>query len=445
LGKLFGTDGVRGVANRDLTPELAFKLGRAGTATLAKNIKSPTVVIGKDTRISGDMLEAAMAAGICSVGGNAVLVGVVPTPAVAYLTRTFGADAGVMISASHNPVEDNGIKFFFSDGFKLPDQVEASIEAMIAADDINGRPTGGEVGRIFHDQKAHQKYTDYLVSLVQGRFEGIKIVVDTANGSASTIAPAVYSALGADVVTVCSEPDGCNINDFCGSTHPEVIQKAVLEHGADIGFTHDGDADRVLACDHLGQLVDGDQILAICGLEMIKRNQLPHNTIVATVMSNLGLDLAFKKVGGKVIRTNVGDRYVLEEMRKQGLILGGEQSGHVVFLDHNTTGDGIITALKLLTVLRDSGEALHELAKQVIKFPQSLVNIQVTNKEAFKENRKIAEAIAEIEMKLGDHGRILVRPSGTEPKIRIMVECDDPGELKRIMDRMTDLVRSELS
>ena len=445
MGKLFGTDGVRGVANRDLTPELAFKLGRAGTATLAKNIKSPTVVIGKDTRISGDMLEAAMAAGICSVGGNAVLVGVVPTPAVAYLTRTFGADAGVMISASHNPVEDNGIKFFFSDGFKLPDQVEASIEAMIAADDINGRPTGGEVGRIFHDQKAHQKYTDYLVSLVQGRFEGIKIVVDTANGSASTIAPAVYSALGADVVTVCSEPDGCNINDFCGSTHPEVIQKAVLEHGADIGFTHDGDADRVLACDHLGQLVDGDQILAICGLEMIKRNQLPHNTIVATVMSNLGLDLAFKKVGGKVIRTNVGDRYVLEEMRKQGLILGGEQSGHVVFLDHNTTGDGIITALKLLTVLRDSGEALHELAKQMIKFPQSLVNIQVTNKEAFKENRKIAEAIAEIEMKLGDHGRILVRPSGTEPKIRIMVECDDHGELKRIMDRMTDLVRSELS
>ncbi len=445
MGKLFGTDGVRGVANIELTPELAFKLGRAGTAVLAKNVRKPKILIGKDTRISGDMLEAALSAGICSVGGDVVQVGIVPTPAVAYLTQSSDADAGIVISASHNPVEDNGIKFFYSDGFKLPDDVENEIERRIGSVDDGVRPTGADVGRIIVDENAHRHYIDFLKSTVQTNFSGLKIVVDCANGAASWIAPEVYEALGAEVIAIHHSPDGKNINDHCGSTHPEVVQQKVREVGADLGLTHDGDADRVLACDHYGHLVDGDQIMAICGLDLLSKNMLPHNTIVATVMSNLGLNLAMKQAGGKIIRTQVGDRYVLEEMRKQGLTLGGEQSGHIIFLDHNTTGDGILTALQLLSVVKASGKSLYDLSSGFKKFPQALENIRVANKEALYGNEKIEKCIEEVSAELGERGRILIRPSGTEPKIRVMVECDNSEELKRVMDKMTALIRAELS
>jgi phosphoglucosamine mutase len=445
LGKLFGTDGVRGVANKDLTPELAYRLGRAGTAILAKDTSRPKILIGKDTRISGDMLEAALSAGICSVGGDVIQVGVVPTPAVAYLTQVLGANAGIVISASHNPVDDNGIKFFYADGYKLPDEVEDAIEEKLnEADEATG-PTGADVGRIYQSPDAYKEYIRYVISTVQERFDGMRIVVDCANGAASMIAPAVYEAMGAQVIPIYNTPDGSNINDGCGSTHPEVLQRKVIEEKADIGFTHDGDADRVLACDHLGNLVDGDQILTICGLDLLQKNMLPQNTIVATVMSNLGLDMAFRQAGGKVLRAKVGDRYVLEEMKKNGLVLGGEQSGHVIFLNHNTTGDGVMTAIQLLGAVRRSGKTLFELASQFKRLPQALENIQVVNKEAINGNERIAQAVEEVTKQLGDRGRILIRPSGTEPKVRVMVECEDEEELKSIMDRMTALVRIELS
>ena len=445
LGKLFGTDGVRGVANKDLTPELAYRLGRAGTAILAKDTSRPKILIGKDTRISGDMLEAALSAGICSVGGDVIQVGVVPTPAVAYLTQVLGANAGIAISASHNPVDDNGIKFFYADGYKLPDEVEDAIEEKLDETDETTGPTGADVGRIYQSQDAYKEYMRYVISTVQERFDGMRIVVDCANGAASMIAPEVYEAMGAQVIPIYNTPDGSNINDGCGSTHPEVLQRKVIEEKADIGFTHDGDADRVLACDHLGNLVDGDQILTICGLDLLQKDMLPQNTIVATVMSNLGLDMAFRQAGGKVLRAKVGDRYVLEEMKKHGLVLGGEQSGHVIFLNHNTTGDGVMTAIQLLGAVKRSGKTLFELASQFKRLPQALENIQVVNKEAIHGNEKIAQAVEEVTKKLGDRGRILIRPSGTEPKVRVMVECEDEEELKSIMDRMTELVRTELS
>ena len=445
MGKLFGTDGVRGVANKDLTPELAYRLGRAGTAILAKDTSRPKILIGKDTRISGDMLEAALSAGICSVGGDVIQVGVVPTPAVAYLTQVLGANAGIAISASHNPVDDNGIKFFYADGYKLPDEVEDAIEEKLDETDETTGPTGADVGRIYQSQDAYKEYMRYVISTVQERFDGMRIVVDCANGAASMIAPEVYEAMGAQVIPIYNTPDGSNINDGCGSTHPEVLQRKVIEEKADIGFTHDGDADRVLACDHLGNLVDGDQILTICGLDLLQKDMLPQNTIVATVMSNLGLDMAFRQAGGKVLRAKVGDRYVLEEMKKHGLVLGGEQSGHVIFLNHNTTGDGVMTAIQLLGAVKRSGKTLFELASQFKRLPQALENIQVVNKEAIHGNEKIAQAVEEVTKKLGDRGRILIRPSGTEPKVRVMVECEDEEELKSIMDRMTELVRTELS
>jgi len=445
LGRLFGTDGVRGTANKELTPEMAFQLGRAGTASLVKDKTRPQIVIGRDTRISCDMLEAGLIAGICSVGGDALLAGIVPTPAVAYLTKDMEADAGIVISASHNPVEDNGIKFFHKDGFKLPDAMEDDIEKTVRSDlEKIKRPIGPNVGRVVPIGDAAGKYIQYVLSKAELDLDGLKIVVDCANGAASFIAPKVYEQLGAEVIPINNSPDGININLQCGSTFPEVLKHKVLEIGADMGLTHDGDADRVLACDHMGNVIDGDQIMAICGLDLLRKKELPKKTIVATVMSNLGLDIAFRKEGGKVVRTKVGDRYVLEEMRKEGLLMGGEQSGHIIFLNQNTTGDGIVTAIQLLKVVSESKTKLRDLASQVEKLPQTLVNIKVENKEALEENQKIKEAVNDITESLGEQGRILVRPSGTEPKVRIMVECGDADKMDKIIDEMSSLIRSEL-
>ncbi len=446
MGRLFGTDGVRGIANHDLTPELAYELGRVGTAILAQDMQRPRILIGKDTRISGDMLEAALLAGICSMGGDAYLAGIVPTPAVAFLTRQLQAHAGIMISASHNPVEDNGIKFFHGDGFKLPDLIEDNIEAAINAGTNHfPRPVGADIGRVVHVGDAAQRYIQFALGTISGTLKRLKVVVDCANGAASLIAPAVYGEAGVEVIAIHHVPDGTNINRECGSTHPHVIQEEVRRAGADLGLTHDGDADRVLACDHQGNLVDGDQILAICGLDMLKKGKLPDQTIVATVMSNLGLDLAFRRAGGRVIRTNVGDRYVLEAMRDGGFILGGEQSGHIINLGINTTGDGIITALQLMSVIRDSGKDLKELAGQVQKMPQALVNVVVADKEAIHTNIRIQEALIQASRQLGDRGRILIRPSGTESKVRVMVECEDLNEMEAITQRFVDMVKEELA
>lgn len=429
-----------------MTPELAYRLGRASIPVLAAGIKRPRIVIGRDTRISGDMLEAAMIAGFCAAGADVLLTGIIPTPAVAYLTRELAAEAGVVLSASHNPAEYNGIKFFFRDGYKLPDAVEEEIEDLTGRGENEfGRPTGEAVGRVFRVEDAADKYIAYAVSTAGGDLDGLKVVVDCANGAASRIAPPVLRRLGAVVRVINAEPDGLNINTGCGSTHPEAMQQAVRESGADIGLAHDGDADRVLAADSRGVLVDGDQIMSICALERLRADRLPGNTLVATVMSNLGLDIAMQQAGGKVVRTKVGDRYVLEEMRERGLKLGGEQSGHIIFLDYNTTGDGIITALQLLKTVRESGEPLHVLAGQMKKLPQVLVNVSVNRKEAMGGNLRIIDATRQAEVRLGEFGRLLVRPSGTEPLIRIMVEGEDEALLHETANHLADIIRRELA
>lgn len=450
MGTLFGTDGVRGIANRDLTAELAYRLGRAGAHVLKGANPRPRVVIGKDTRLSGDMLEAALVAGICSLGADVDLLGVVSTPGVAYLTRYLGADAGVVISASHNPAEYNGIKFFSRDGYKLPDEVEESMETLAVREpDSLPRPTGACLGRTRRAEAAVEGYLDFLAGSVEGDLRGVKVVVDCAHGAACRIAPAVLSRLGAEVVVINAAPDGTNINLGCGSTHPEGLQEAVLREGAHAGLAHDGDADRVIAVDEKGRVVDGDQIMAICGLEMIRTGRLAENTLVATVMSNLGLELAIRRAGGRVVRTRVGDRYVLEEMRARGFNLGGEQSGHIIFLDHTTTGDGVLTALQLLRVMRDRGEPLSVLAAQMERFPQVLWNVRVRDKEAFSQalsaNGRIARAIEEVEAELGAAGRVVVRPSGTEPLVRIMLEGADAGRLEALARQLVGVIEQELS
>ncbi|MBP2662909.1 MAG: glmM, partial [Firmicutes bacterium] len=408
MARLFGTDGVRGLANAELTPELAFKMGRAATYYFGKEHKCPVFYIGRDTRISGHMLEAALAAGICSAGGEAVLLGVVPTPAVAYLTQKHGAQAGVVISASHNPFPDNGIKFFAGTGYKLPDTVEDELEKLIAAaPDTMPRPTAGDVGFITYKHDLLQEYVDYALATVDGSLSGLKIVVDCANGAAYEAAPAAFRKLGAEVIVLNDKPNGSNINAGCGSTHLEQLQAAVAQNKADIGLANDGDADRCLAVDEAGEAVDGDQIMLICALEMLKRNTLPDKTLVATVMSNLGLHQAMKNAGGKVLVTPVGDRYVLEAMLKNKLVLGGEQSGHIIFSQYSTTGDGLITALKLAAALKQSGKKMSQLAHVMTRFPQLLVNIRVKSKQGWENNAAIAAAIQAGEQELGDNGRIL--------------------------------------
>ena len=445
MGRLFGTDGVRGVANQQLTPELAFKLGWAATTYFGRESDtSPVIVIGRDTRISGHMLEAALSAGICSAGGQALVLGIVPTPAVAYLAGKINAQAGVVISASHNPYPDNGIKFFAGSGYKLPDAVEDELEELVNSckEDL-GRPIADKIGTIVYRHDMVKKYIDYLVSTVDVDFKGLKMVVDCAHGAAFEVAPVVYQRLGAEVIVINNKPTGININEHCGSTHMEQLQEAVVKHKAHFGIAHDGDADRCLAVDEKGTIIDGDQMMVICALDRLKENKLKDNTLVATVMSNIGLYQAIKKAGGKVEVTGVGDRYVLEAMLENGWMLGGEQSGHVIFAEHSTTGDGVLTAAQLIAALKKSGKTMSELAGVMTRYPQLLVNVRVASKAGWEENEAICKAIKQGEGELGEEGRILVRPSGTEQLIRVMAEGPSQPELDRIVNEIAAVVKKE--
>lgn len=430
MGKIFGTDGVRGIANRELSCELAFRLGVAGAyALMGGNGDLPErIIIGRDTRISCDMLEAALVSGICSLGARAVCVGVLPTPALAYLTRSMGADAGVMISASHNPVEYNGIKWVDKNGFKLPDAIEDRIEELIAAGVSNlPRPTGLKVGRVEHCEDCIEDYIRFLLGTTDVRLDGMKLVLDCANGAAYQAAPRVFRELGAEVIVYNAEPDGTNINAGCGSIHPEGLQKKVVEHGADAGLALDGDADRLIAVDSDGNVVDGDRAMAICALDRKQRGCLAQDTLVTTVMSNLGLEIAMREAGVNMVKTAVGDRYVLECMTRHGYALGGEQSGHIIFLDHSTTGDGILTGIQLLSAVVRSGRSLQEMASIMQVFPQVLVNARVDDKKKrrYESDPEIAYRIDRITQKYHGRGRVLIRPSGTEPLVRVMIEGED--------------------
>lgn len=455
MSQLFGTDGIRDIANEKLSPLLAFKSGRAGAYVLTResNKERLRVVVGRDTRISGTMLQHALAAGICSAGVDVLDVGVMPTPAIAYLTRALSADAGVVISASHNPVEYNGIKFFSKDGFKLPDKVEEEIEEFLlypdgslnlSGDDGIPSPTGAGVGSDTLVPNAEDLYVEFVKSTVDMDLSGLRVLVDCANGSASRTTPRALRELGADVIEISNNPDGLNINVDCGSTHPASACRAVVEHGADLGFTHDGDADRVLAIDREGRIVDGDKIMAICGINMMKTGKLVHNTVVATVYSNLGLTGALEQHGGKVIMTKAGDRYVLEEMLKSGYTLGGEQSGHIIFLEHNTTGDGLIAALQLLSVMRSTGATLEELTSEFETYPQVLKAVRVASKDHYEGNQRILDSVAQQEARLCGDGRVLVRPSGTEPVIRVMVEGRDQDLIEDIATKLCKVISDEL-
>ncbi|MGB8954014.1 MAG: phosphoglucosamine mutase [Tumebacillaceae bacterium] len=444
MGRYFGTDGVRGVANSELTPELAYKLGRAGAYVLTEGKTRAKIAVGKDTRISGDMLEAALIAGIASVGVDIVRLGVIPTPGVAYLTRALQADAGVMISASHNPVPDNGIKFFGGDAFKLTDAQEAEIEDLLdRAEDTLPRPTGEAVGRVLEQNDAVELFTTFQKSTLRNRFDGVKVVLDCGNGAASALAGDVFRSLGAEVVALNAEPTGTNINVGSGSTHPEVIQEAVVQHGAQIGLSFDGDADRLIAVDEKGEIVDGDYTMAILGKAMKARGELKNNTVVATVMSNIGFLKAMREQGIEVVRAAVGDRYVMEEMRKGDFVLGGEQSGHIIMLGHNTTGDGLLTALQLTDIMVESKQPMSVLRSIMQSFPQVLVNVRVATKDGWKENEAIQAAIRNVEELLGVDGRVLVRPSGTEPLIRVMAEGPEEDTLRQYVNDIAEVVRRE--
>lgn len=449
MGILFGTDGVRGVANKELTVDLAYRLGQAGAYVLTKEKShKPTILIGRDTRLSGEMLTAAMIAGICSVGANAISIGVVPTPAVAYLTREYEADAGVVISASHNPVEYNGIKFFNSAGYKLSDALEEEIEAIIN-NNCEGieLPIGTGIGRVQYRFESIYDYIRYAKRQVNHRFDGLKVVIDCANGASYVSAPEALRELGAEVVIIHNEPDGTNINKACGSTHMEDLKAYVIQVGADIGFAFDGDADRCLAVDEHGRLVDGDQLMAICGNYMKNKGTLKKDTIVGTVMSNLGFTLMGQEQGINIVQTQVGDRYVLERMLEEDYNIGGEQSGHIIFLDENTTGDGLLTALHVLEVVKDTGKKLSELASIMNVLPQVLVNAKVTTekKYAYQNNPAIVEAIEQLEEKFAGEGRVLIRPSGTEPLVRVMIEGKNKAELQRDANALANLIEELLS
>lgn len=445
MGKYFGTDGVRGIANKELTPELAFKIGRCGGYVLAGKMVKPKIVIGLDTRISGPMLESALIAGLLSIGAKVIRLGVVSTPAVAYLTRVLGADAGVMISASHNPVEDNGIKFFGHDGYKLLDETELEIEQLMdAGHDKLPRPIGEGIGTVIRDFDAKYRYTEFLKTTVDASFSGLKIVLDCANGSAYELAPQVFRDLGAEVITIGAEPNGLNINEQCGSTHPEALREAVLDHQADIGLSFDGDADRLIAIDETGAEVDGDYILFICGDALNRAGKLKGNTIVSTVMSNIGFYKALEDKGMKAMQTAVGDRYVMEEMRKGGFNLGGEQSGHVIFLDYITTGDGILSGLQLVNTMIQSGLKLSELKQMMRKYPQVLINVKVIDKSKLANNERVEQAINKVKQDLGNDGRVLVRPSGTESLIRVMVEGPQEEQIEQMAQGIATVIKKEL-
>lgn len=446
MGKYFGTDGVRGLANAQLTPELAFKLGRCGAARLMKEGGKPFIVLGRDTRRSGTMLESALAAGICSVGVDVRRLGVATTPSVAWITKRFGALAGVMISASHNPAPDNGIKFFSSQGFKLPDRIEAEIEEMIDAPvDELPHPSGEGIGIVTFDSALLEDYIRFAAGILPGRLEGMKVAVDCANGAAYEIGPRVLKALGAEVTVLSDRPNGDNINLDCGSTHLEALIAEVRRGPYDLGLAFDGDADRLLAVDEQGNVVDGDRIMLICFKHMRRLGLLRSPSVVATVMSNLGFEKAVEAEGGQLIRTKVGDRYVLEEMLARNINLGGEQSGHLIFLDHNTTGDGLISALRLLAALKDSGQSMSELAGKMKSYPQVLKNLRVHDSTGWQDNPRIQAAIKAGEERLGENGRLLIRASGTEPLLRVMVEGTDPVLIEQLADGIIAVMKEELA
>jgi len=455
MGTLFGTDGVRGIANYELTPELAFELGRAGATVLSKNNKHTLFIVGKDTRKSGDMLDNALCAGILSVGGNVIKVGVLPTPAVAYLTRYYGADAGVVISASHNPFEYNGIKFFNGDGYKLDDLIEEKIEDIIARGiNVASNITGDGIGQCLREEaSATDLYCDYLLSTIDKRLDGMTVALDCANGAAFQTAPKVYRALGANVHVIGNEPDGVNINRDIGSTHPEKLQKLVKEVGADVGMAYDGDADRLIVVDENGNVIDGDQTICICAKMLKDQGKLEGNRVTTTVMSNIGFHKYCKEViGCNVDVTQVGDRYVIESMRETGSMVGGEQSGHIIFAEYTTTGDGTLSSLQFVKAMLNSGKKASELASEIELFPQVLVNARVDNekKKAFMHkdeirDPEIREAVKEVERKLEGEGRVLVRVSGTEPLVRVTIEGKDIDVIKEMAEDLAVLISRKYS
>ncbi|GGQ66334.1 phosphoglucosamine mutase [Couchioplanes azureus] len=446
MGRLFGTDGVRGLANGDLlTPEMALSVAVAAARVLIETDRShqPLAIVGRDPRASGEMLEAAVVAGLTSAGANVVRVGVLPTPAVAYLVGQAQADLGVMLSASHNPMPDNGIKLFAPGGQKLPDELEARIEAAVEdGHGLVGRPTGAGVGRVHDLLDGAEHYVKHLVAATPHSLAGVKVVVDCANGAASDVGPAAYEQAGAEVVAIHADPDGLNINDNCGSTHLESLREAVIREGADLGLAHDGDADRCLAVTATGEVVDGDQIMAILALAMREAGTLTDDTLVATVMSNLGLRLAMKQAGIRLIETKVGDRYVLEELTAGNLALGGEQSGHIVMPAYATTGDGVLTGLHLMATMASTGKSLADLAAVLHKLPQVLINVPVQDRQAGAEAPAVQAAVALAENELGETGRVLLRPSGTEPLVRVMVEAATEEQARTVAERVADEVRA---
>lgn len=447
MGRLFGTDGVRGIANKELTPELAFNLGKAGTYVLKKTNDRPIIVIGKDTRVSGDMLENALTAGILAVGGNVIKLGVIPTPAVAYLAKYYGADAGIVISASHNTFEYNGIKFFNGDGFKLDDLLEEKIEDIIISGvDVNSHVTGEAVGKCLDaDENALELYVSHLAESAGYRLDGKKIVLDCANGASYQAAPMLYRKLGAEVTVIGNEPNGININDACGSTHPEKLAETVLECGADLGLAFDGDADRLIVVDELGRVLDGDKTIAICAKALKAQGRLKDNRVTATVMSNIGFHKAMEAEGIEVDVTGVGDRYVLERMLETGCVIGGEQSGHIIFLDYTTTGDGTLSSIQLVKAVLESGRKISELADEIEIFPQVLVNARINNdyKKTYMKDAEVAAAIAETEAKMNGNGRVLIRPSGTEPLVRVMLEGSDTDMIRELAENLAALIESK--
>ena len=446
MGRMFGTDGVRGIANTELTAGLAYELGRAGAYVLTEGAHKPKILVAKDTRISGDMLESALIAGILSVGAEAVVLGVVPTPAVAYLTRKYGADAGVMISASHNPVEYNGIKYFNDKGYKLSDELEDEIQRVIESG-FEGvqNPTGTDIGRETIEKSALDDYIEFAKDTAPYTLKGMRIALDCANGAAYEASVKAFRDLGAEVFVINDNPDGTNINEKCGSTHPEELMEYVVKKKCDIGFAFDGDADRCLAVDEKGTLISGDFTLMLCGSYLKELGKLNNDTLVVTVMSNLGLDIACKKLGINLVKTSVGDRYVLEEMVKDNYVLGGEQSGHIIFLDYNTTGDGLITALQIATIVKKKGKSLSELCSVMKDLPQVLANATIPNtkKHLYLEDAEIQAEIKKIEDKLNGVGRVLIRPSGTEPLVRVMLEGENQEEIDAMAHGLAKLIEQK--
>lgn len=447
MARLFGTDGVRGLANRDLTVEMALQIAQAAAIVLGSEARNrgikPKAVIGRDPRISGEFLAAAIAAGLSSSGVDVFDAGVLPTPATAFLTADLDADFGVMISASHNPAPDNGIKFFSRGGHKLDDAIEDAIQAAMTGEKL--APVGGNVGHVQRFADAEDRYIVHLLASLPNRLDGLKVVVDCAHGAAAGVSPQVFADAGAQVIVIGADPDGMNINLGCGSTHLSALQTAVLEHGADLGVAHDGDADRCLAVDHNGHIVDGDEIMAILALSMKERGQLARNTLVATVMSNLGLKIAMRENGIEMLETKVGDRYVLEEIRAGGYTLGGEQSGHVIFSQYATTGDGILTGLKLAAEVNRKGKSLAELAKVMTVYPQVLINVPKVDRSRADSDSAVQAIVAEAEAALHGTGRVLLRASGTEPLVRVMVEAADEGTARSWAERISRVVEKELA